>query len=898
MAKSVIGKTLNQYEVLESLGEGGMGEVYRARDTKLARDVAIKVLPAHLADDPERLARMQREAQLLAALNHPNIAAIYGLEEAGGVSFLAMELAEGRTLGHRLQDGALGVDEALEIALQIAEALEAAHERGIVHQDLTPANVHVDTPADGLQVKVLDFGLAKGLESGGGATGTTDLSMSPTVLGVTQAGVIMGTAGYMSPEQARGKPVDRRADIWAFGVVLYEMRTGRSAFGGETVSDVLANVIKEEPDLGALPAGVPPPIRRLLQRCLRKDPRQRLRDIGDARVEIDDLDAADVPSGAAEGASGRSGSWIPVVAASVLALLLGGLAGSSLPRSEGAAPPTVSFRLALPPGDTLVAPRGGRTLALSPDGTRVVYVASRDGVEQLFLRRLDELEPTAIPDTEGARSPFFSPDGEWLAYRHSADGRLVKRLASGQGQTITISTAGGSGGVWNEDGNIIFGEFRFGSEGGGLRRVSAAGGEVEVLTSPSDTALYHGLPQLLPDGEAVVFFIDRGSEDMIAVVELATGEVRDLVPGQAAVYADTGHLLVSRGGALSAVPFDAASRMVTGEAVPVLDGVHWTTAGGPLSYALGSNGTLAYVTWRPLSPPRQAAWVDREGAQQALEIEPGSIDGLRLSPDGGRVAFSHGGNIQVHDLARGTTTAVTDGRQDGAPTWSPDGRQRAFRRWETNAYKMFVASADGTGEAERLLESRIFQFPLFYTPDGDHLIFRHGWLSDVSLRRLSLVDGDVSVLLPLDDGVWPQATLSPDGRFIAYASYETGRAEVYVRPFPEVESARWLISTAGGVAPQWVATGDELFYRSDAGIMTASVSTVGDFTAGRPQMRVELDQPPVDANWFRGAFSISPDGERVLIDLELPTTVATESQALVVMTGWREELLRQLRANR
>ena len=599
----LIGQSINHYKITSKLGEGGMGEVYRAEDTTLKREVAIKVLPERFTQDPERLARFQREAQVLASLNHPNIAAIHSFEHSEGVHFLAMELVEGETLAQRVARGPVPVEEALEVCRQIAEGLEAAHESGIIHRDLKPANVKVTPEA---KVKILDFGLAKALE---GEIPAADISHSPTRTDeMTSTGVILGTAPYMSPEQARGKPVDKRADIWAFGCVLYECLTGTQLFGGETTTDCIAKVLQKEPDWEALPEGTPWRVRDLLRRCLEKDAHQRLRDIGDARIEIRQAQTDPVdPTLAQVAPVVASSSWrrrailggVIGLVGSVVGFFLWNLADDSQPTQ-----PTVvtQFPVVLPAGATL----RGYQLALSPDGTQLVYAAHRGDTPQLYVRALDQLESKPIPHTEGAVHPFFSPDGKWVGFFISPEGLggALKKLSvmGGTPQTLCEVTAPRSG-SWGQDGTIVFGQRP------GLWRVSDAGGTPKELTRGPCFR-----PQILPGGKAVVFSRPFGEGGpSIRVLSLETGEEKVLIqPGDFPHYAPTGHLIYALDEKLLAAPFDLKTLKVTGDSTPVLEGV-WTQGGGE-QYSISENGTLAYIPkGDPASGGNRLSWGNYSG---------------------------------------------------------------------------------------------------------------------------------------------------------------------------------------------------------------------------------------------------------------------------------------------
>ena len=723
-----IGQTLGPYRVLEKIGEGGMGEVYQARDTKLDRDVALKVLPEAFTSDPDRLARFEREAKVLASLNHSNIGSIYGLEEAEpatpdgtssgqAVRALVLELVEGPTLADRIKQGPIPVDEALPIARQIAEALEAAHEQGVIHRDLKPANIKVKE--DGT-VKVLDFGLAKAFQVDPGG----DLSESPTVTAAaaTHAGVILGTAAYMSPEQAKGKTADRRGDIWAFGCVLYEMLTGTRPFHGANTSEVLAAVIKSDPDWEALPDGTPSTLRQVVRRCLQKDPKQRLHDVADPRLAMDGafetigppiVDDATAPVVAGFGGWRRV---LAFVATTVVAGLVGGLGVWNLTRP---APPRVArFVLTALPSEAVQVSNGTTDLVISPDGTKVVYRAGASETA-LYVRAVDQLEGTHLRETSGGGAPFFAPNGNWVGF--VSDGALRKVPVLG-GPSVTICPLSSRlrGASWGADDTIIFAE----EAHGGLFRVSAGGGDPEALTTLDEGQgeIAHRWPEILPGGQAVLFTIARGvrTEDrQIALLNLATGEQSPLVPlGSSPHYSPTGHIVYGVGDTLRAVSFDLDQLAVTGAPVPVLENVmakstEFGNVGpqdGAVNFSLARNGSLVYVSNVKQVPLRTLVWMDRQGQEEPLAVEPGNYAMVRISPDGTQLALDRRdreNDIWIWNIANETMTQLTfDPTPDFFPAWTPDGHLVFSSRREGTRAQLFVKAADGTGTAERLTDSQ------------------------------------------------------------------------------------------------------------------------------------------------------------------------------------------------
>ena len=730
-----VGDRLGHYNVTALIGEGGMEQVYRATDTQLGRDVALKILPDAFAADPDRLARFQREAHVLASLNHPNIAAIYGIERSEDTQALVLELVEGPTLADRISKGPIPLDEALPIAKQIAEALEAAHEAGVIHRDLKPANIKVRE--DGT-VKVLDFGLAKALDP----AREGDPSQSPTLTAAaTQLGVIMGTAAYMSPEQARGKPVDKRSDIWAFGVVLYEMLTGTRPFQGEDVSLTLASVMKSDVNVQVLPAALPETLRTVIRQCLQKDPKRRIRDVGDLQLAMEGAFETAVSATAEPTAAPRLQLWqrpVPVALAVLLVAIITGLAVWSLTRPAPPPPALVTrFPIPLVAGQSF-APPGRQLVAISPDGSDVVYATTTG----LWRRPVDQLEAIQVPGTEGAREPFFSANGQSIGFWTL--GQLKKVSVSG-GAPVTIADLPRNvGGFrWGADDRILF------SQGSaGIWRVPGTGGTPEVVIEVGAGERAHG-PQLLPGGEWVLFTLQSagvGAWDLaqIVVESLVTGDRAVVIEGgRDARYVASGHLVYASNGVLLAVPFDVGSRQVTGGPVPLVDGVRMAT-GNPgaaaAHFSMSTNGSLVYLPGLTGGGGNTLVWVDREGGEEPLVgIDPGDYDSVRVSPDGARLALTRGSprDIWTYDVARGTTSPVTtDASDDWVPLWTPDGQRLVF----TSDRSLVSKAADGTGEADRVLAR-----------DGD--LFADAWLPD----------GVTLVFTETTTGVGNMGVLSPEG---------------------------------------------------------------------------------------------------------------------------------------
>jgi len=891
----LLGQTVAHYRVTAKLGAGGMGEVYRATDTKLGRDVALKVLPQAFTADPQRMARFQREAQVLASLNHPNIATIHGLEESGATRALVMELVEGPTLAERIAQAAIPLEEALPIAKQIAEALEYAHEHNIIHRDLKPANIKLTH--DG-KVKVLDFGLAKALQDDASAQ---DISSSPTLsVAATKAGFILGTAAYMSPEQARGKSVDRRADVWAFGVVLFEMLTGARAFAGEDISITLANVIKEDPDWQTLRADTPRRIRKLLRRCLAKDARQRLQAIGEARIALEEPFAEAAGEAAATAiASSRLGAkrerWAWGITTTLL--LAAGITGWVAMRGSSPGPaPVRRTMIALPGNETLPSGFTFSTLALSPDGSNLVIYASRRGRGtgwQLYLRPMDQMEARPLDGTEDATTPFFSPDGKWIGF--FGGGKLRKISVQGGSSATICDAANLRGAAWGLDDTIIFSQ----GGGAGLLRVPAAGGTPKPLTTvdPSKGDTNHRWPHILPDGKAVLFSSQRSTvldDTAIEVFSLATGQRRILLErGTAPQYAPTGHIVFYEDGALHAAPFDVGRLEITGPVVPVVENVWGDITSGAAHFSLSADGMLVYAPGGIQARPSKLALSDRKGAAQALPAPAQTYFCPTLSPDGRRAAVTVQGpntDVWVFDIARGTTTRLTfQPGEDEVPAWTPDGRKVAYSAdIEGKGRALMWKNADGSGAEEILWVGGSHTHLGSFSPDARFLAF---------VDYDNITKGDIWVL-PLDGDRKPLKFLqtpfnerspafSPDGRWIAYASDESGRDEVFVQPFPG-PGGKWQVSTEGGYGPAWARNGRELFYRQGNKMMVVQVTSQPAFSASVPR---QLFEGTFEAVARREAnYDVMPDARRFLV-IQPPEISAAMTQ-LVVVTNWFEELKR------
>jgi serine/threonine protein kinase/Tol biopolymer transport system component len=883
-----VGSRIGSYQVVSRLGEGGMGVVFRARDTRLERDVAIKTLPDVFASDPDRLSRFRREAQVLASLNHPHIAQIYGFEELAGACCIAMELVEGETLADRLVHGPIAVDDVLQIARQVADALEVAHDKGVVHRDLKPANIKIG--ADGA-VKVLDFGLAKAM---GESAAAGSNSLSPTLsLAATQAGVILGTAAYMAPEQAKGKSVDRRADIWAFGVVVHEMLTGRRLFSGETVSETLAQVMMQEPDWQALSGRAPARLIDLLRRCLVKDPRNRLQSIGDARIELFELSRGVVeprPVAAPSTSRSRMLGWALISAtlgASVTAAVFVAWPREAIPSS-----PISRWTIQLGPGERVAGGNlvgglgiGRPAIAVSPDDRQIVYVVERNNQTVLHVRALQEFEGKPIPGTEGGFGPFFSPDGQWVGF--FTDTKLKKVFLQG-GAPVTLADAVHVyGATWASDDRIYYSD----REAVKLTRIAAGGGTPEVVATTTTAGAPLRWPHALPGSRALLF--NSGSPGVVSVLSLEDGTHRPLIPGTSAAYVGTGHLVFSRGSDVLAAPFDLDRLVVTAPAVPVLQNVR-TEALDTGQFSISNRGTLAYVAGG-FARHVQLVWRDRQGRETPLNVPSQVYGAFELSPDGRRAVIvvpaqgeGQSNDLWIYDLERDTRTRLTAG---AAPIWTHDGSSIIFGVQKDGVTNMHRLTVDGAGPAERLVSSKYSQSAQAVSPDGGTLVYIESDAeSDSNLWSVRL-DGDRKPLPLLRTPAREIfADFSPDGRWLAYVNDASGRYEVYVMR-SDGTGERRQVSTDGGEEPRWSARGDELFYRNGETWMAVSVTQGATFTAGRPQTLFAGPFPNVPGY----SYDVSPDGSRFLMAREATTGNPTQIR---VVLNWFDELTQRLAATR
>ena len=887
------GARIGPYEILATLGAGGMGEVYRARDGRLNRDVAIKVLPAAFAADPDRVARFEREAQALAALSHPNVAQVHGVIEEPLA--LVMECVEGEDLAQRLARGPLPIDEALGIARQVASALDAAHERGIVHRDLKPANIRV--APDGT-AKVLDFGLAKAVARDDPAG---DIANSPTFTNapqMTQRGIILGTAAYMSPEQARGKRVDRRTDLWAFGCVLVEMVSGRQPFTGEddSVATVLARILEREPDLTGLPDGTPSSIRRLIRRCLEKDPSNRLASAHDAILDIDEAETAPEPI-----AASRSRAGVRVVVPWAIAAVLAGallVAAFALWRARSPLPPHVMrYDIQLPANSSLALTQWP-PIAISRDGSMVAFVGASEGGTQLFLRKRGERLVQPIAGTEGASSPAFSPDGRWLLF---AAGRDLKKMMIGSGPTTIGQLETSRGATWLDDGSIVYSP----DAAVGLMLLPAGGGAPRRLTALDGKKgeRSHRWPAALPGGKAVLFIVgsnsspdDYNNSDIDAVI-VATGERRHILTGASFVQYVAGHLIFLRNGAINAVGFDPDSLTVSGVPAPVIDGVGGDVTTGAGAFACADDGTLVYAAGSagPNGNLRRLVWADRTGATEPLNVPPALYNDQRISPDGRRVAVivgaSGSGDVWIFDAGRGSFTRLTFDRNAATPIWSDDGRNVYYAAIDLTNTTFLRKPVDGSRDPEVVGKVDGRAFLLSVSKAGNQLTVVKTTSTQTRVADIVTVATPGSTESPLvaTNADEFSGAYSPDGRWFAYQSNESGRYEVYVRDLRE-GGGRWQISTAGGEEPRWSADGRELFFRIDDRFMHAAVASRDPFVGDAPR---QLFDGIYNVRSDTGvSYDVNPTTGRFLMTRSADVTAASRVTSLDVVLHWFEDLRR------
>jgi serine/threonine protein kinase len=871
----MIGKTLGHYRVGEQLGRGGMGEVYLADDLNLNRKVALKFLPDAFTGDPERMARFEREAKLLASLNHPNIAAIYGLEQAEGKRFIVMELVEGETLAQKLSKGPPPIEEALGICRQIAEGLETAHEKGVIHRDLKPANVMI---TEGDKVKILDFGLAKALS---GEMQSVSVSQSPTITeAMTQPGIVLGTAAYMSPEQAKGKAVDKRADVWAFGCILYECLTGKRAFEAETITETLATILKGEPDWHALPTTTPTNIRFVLRHCLEKDMSQRFHHAADLRIMIEEVrDDGEATASSRHKSRERLG-WIA-------AALLFVIAGMSLTFSyfHQASTETKPIRFSISP------PAKGAfswyaSLEISPDGRQVAFVATVDGKQMLWIRSLDALESRPLPGTEGARNPFWSPDSQSIGF--FSNGKLnTLGLSGGVPHPVCDASPYYAGGTWNRDGTIVFTSQ---GVGGPIYRVSASGGTAIPVTvlDASKQEIQHSRPHFLPDGQHFLYFARSRvpANNAIYVGSLDSRESKRLFTSDSeARYAPPGYLLFVNQSVLMAQQFNADRMELSGDPARLADSVHFDPEPGTADLSISADGTLAYRSGR-LST--RLVWVDRTGKEISAIGPPGEYRNATLSPDEKRVLVDRfnpqalSRDLWLYDITRQTASRFTyDPADDSDAVWSPDGLRVVFASDRNGARGLYQKLVDGDGQEENVMKSDLGRLiPRDWSSDGRFIFYwAVGAQTGAHVWYLPLFGERKPTLFRQTAFLESEPHISPDGHWIAYDSNESGKPQVYVCSFPGADR-KMQISTTGGNSPYWGHNGQELYFLSEDGqMMAVPVSKDAKFEPGLPTALFPAISPDWDVGGWR-RYSVSADGQRFLInraseEVFSPITIAT-----------------------
>jgi eukaryotic-like serine/threonine-protein kinase len=856
------GAKLGPYEIIGAIGAGGMGEVYRARDTRLNRIVAIKVLPAHLADRPELRERFEREARTIASLNHPHICTLHDIGQQDGIDYLVMEYLEGETLAQRLLKGPLPLEQVLEYAIEIADALDKAHRKGVTHRDLKPANIMLIKTG----TKLLDFGLAKLKQEV--APPNVKISELPTANDpLTAQGTIIGTLQYMAPEQLEGKEVDARTDIFAFGAVVYEIATGKRAFEGKSQASLIAKILETDPPpISSLQPMTPPALDRAVKKCLAKEPEKRWQVASDLCDELKWI---------AEG-----GSQAAVTSPSMLSLK---------PALPG---PVSRFVITLPPGQHLAGLDCGPAVALSPDGTYLAYVARQGGTQQLYLRAMDNLEARPIPGTEGAVNPFFSPDGQWVGF---FAGQELKKVYVNGGAALTLANVVVSiGASWSSQGMIAFAP----SFNTSLQQVPDSGGAPQPLSRVEKGDVSHRWPEFLPGGKAMLFVASPTgitvSEARIAVQTIETGERKNLIlAGTQPRCAPSGHLVYVQGGNLMAAPFDPQRLTATGGAVPVVDGVLRSRTTGAAQYSFSATGSLVYVSGGAQSAQSRLVWVSRNGAEQSLAVPARTYVFPRLSPDGRRVAVAiaeQGTQIWLYDLSRETLTRFTfEGNLNYATLWTPDGKRIAFESNKEGPLNIFWQLADGSGGLERLTTSEHINAPMSWSPDAQLLAFIEVTPTtglDIWVLRMSDRKAQPFLRTPFNEGT---ARFSPDGRWLVYMSDESGRYEVYVQPYPG-PGGKWQISTEGGTEPMWNSNGRELFYRSGDKVMAADIDTQVGFAAGKPRMLFEgqYGTAPVPIP----NYDVSPDGQSFL--MLKPSEQAQAPTQINVVLNWFEELKRRV----
>jgi Tol biopolymer transport system component len=895
---------IGPYTISGELGRGGMGVVYLGHDSRLDRDVAIKSLPQHFATEPERLARFEREAKTLASLNHPNIAGIHGVENVDGAMYLILEYVAGETLADRLDRGALSVDDAIDFCAQIAAGVEAAHEAGVIHRDLKPANIKI-TP-EGV-AKVLDFGLARTEETSTSGSSVSQLPTLTTPHSPTTPGAILGTAPYMSPEQARGRRVDKRSDIWSFGVLLYECLTGASPFIGETATDSIGAILHKDVDLKHLPTETPEGVRRVIARCIERDKSMRLRDIGDARIELLRPTAHEVQGGAAK----RLATSRIVGIALVLVTALAGLASWSAWLAPGApAPKVMRLRAQLSTEDFLLTQDAGSQFAISPDGAFMVFAGEKsiEGTNLLYIRALDQFEATPLTGTSNARNPFFSPDGRWIGY---ATSNKLKKVSITGGASLTLCDVDNDyrGASWGDNGMIVYSP----NTNSGLWIVPDTGGTPEELTALDETAneRSHRWPYMLPGSKAVLFTSqvrgDSFNNTLIELYDFETGKRAVLHRGGSSPsYTPSGHIVFGRDGSLFAVPFDLDTLTVRGSPAPVLEEIQTNSGNGGTPYNFSETGVLMYQAGGEFIQS-QAMWADRQGATSLLDPTPRNILSTMLSPDESRLAYQLYGiessnfDIWVYEIKRNVLSRLTfSNGNEMNPIWSPDGEFIVYSDSTASKPILMRKRADGSSDAERLMKTEdVVQFASDWSSDGRYIMYQEqsqgdsGW----DLVYVEIDDSDPEPILflgtPYDE---IHGVFSPDGKWVAYESDESGQGEIYVRPFPS-GGGRWQISSAGGIYPAWSEDGSELFFIENGSITAVGITNSETSISIGAATRVMPFKPK--EKFFNGQYNVTQDEQRFVISQVInQNTGEQDPSALFFVFNWFEDLKRKLEQTR
>jgi eukaryotic-like serine/threonine-protein kinase len=862
-----------------------MGEVYKARDTRLDRVVAIKVLPAHLADRAELRERFDREAKTIASLNHPHICTLYDTGHQDDIDFLVMEYLEGETLAQRLVKGALPIQQVLQYAIEISDALDKAHRKGVTHRDLKPGNIMLTKSG----TKLLDFGLAKLTQEVAPATPVSQLPTANDA--ITAQGTILGTLLYMAPEQLEGKEADARTDIFAFGAVVYEMATGKKAFAGKSQASVIGAIMSSDPpSITSLQPMTPPALDRVVKKCLAKEREDRWQSAKDLTDELQWIaGSSETAKASAQEPNLPRKIWQRPVVLAIAGVAIAALVATAIWKLKPAPPQSVTRTVVSLPPDQRLAALDQPVVALSPDGSNLAYAAVRGGTQQIFLRALDSLEARPMPGTEGGYDPFFSPDGQWLGF---FQGGTLKKVSVSGGAAVTLSQTGGGprGATWDSQGTIIFTPATAIS----LWQVSDEGGVSKPLTRLDQGEATQRWPEVLPGGKAVLYAsgVNSAASLKVIVQPIEGGKGRDLAQGGTSPqYARSGHLLYVQGATLMAVPFDPERLGIRGSAVPVVEGVAHAIDGAA-QYSISSNGSLVYVSGGVTSAQRKLEWVSRNGTEQVLGAPAQTYGYPRLSPDGRRVALETEDQIWLYDLARDTLTRFTfEGTANQSPVWTPDGKRIAFySNKDGPASNIWWQLADGSGGLERLSTDQYPQVPRSWSPDGQLLAFHENnptTKKDIWVLRLSDHKTEPFLRTPFNEG---GPVFSPDGHWIAYISDESGRQEIYVQPYPG-PGGKWQISTDGGNEPAWNRNGRELFYRSGNKMMAVDVTTQPTFSPGKPKVLFEGQYVAVQPGLTGTAYDVSADGQRFLMVKE--TEASVSATQINVVLNWFEELKRR-----